>query len=96
MTNPSSAKPEQRLENLLRQFAEYSGNRPAHSFPRTLHDSQAAIQQLIESKIPEKYPDPDEAFIKDKIDYDALCAQRAYNYAIDQFCDNLRRVGLLG
>lgn len=58
-------------------------------------EALAAIQSAIAEAIPEKYPDPDKAFTDDKIDWDALQAQRAYNFAIDQFTANLRAKGLL-
>lgn len=58
-------------------------------------DAMVAIQSAMADAIPEKYPDPDKAFTDDKIDWDALQAQRAYNFAIDQFTANLKAKGLL-
>lgn len=93
----SDTKEQTELEKILLQFiAEYhQGLNELAGRGTSTEQATAAIQSAIAEAIPEKYPDPDKAFTDDKIDWDALQAQRAYNFAIDQFTANLRTKGLL-
>lgn len=88
----SDTKEQTELEKILKQ---YSTDVQRNMAEIGLGVAEGSIQSAIAEAMPEKYPDPDKAFTDDKIDWDALQAQRAYNYAIDQFTTNLKAKGLL-
>lgn len=83
------------LQAILDAMSAFYANNGNISGSINDQEAELAIQSAIAEAIPQKYTDPDKAFTDDKIDWDALQAQRAYNYAIDQTTTNLRAKGLL-